>query len=248
MKHKLRFVAVLAAIRLVSAFFVFRVTGGGIVQRIKIRVSLLFDPINLSEVSSEDDDWQLVLVNAQNSLPENFSVELAELSNGQKVDKRIYPQLRKMFDDARAEGVFPSVTSAFRTEEKQRSLLEEETEKRVNQGESYRAAREAAKKWVAEPGHSEHQTGLALDINSADETRSSSDSVHKWLIKNSYKYGFILRYPEDKVYITGIANEPWHFRYVGAAAAKEIHDRGLCLEEYIKIIRKQSARNSGARR
>ncbi len=248
MKHKLRLAAILAFVGLVSAFFVFRLTSGGIAQRIKIRASLLIDPINLSEVSSEDDDWQLILVNAQNPLPENFSVELAELSNGQKVDRRIYPQLQKMFDDARAEGIFPSVTSAFRTEEKQRSLLEEETEKRVNQGESYRAAREAAKKWVAEPGRSEHQTGLALDINSADEARSSSDSVHKWLIKNSYKYGFILRYPENKTDITGIANESWHFRYVGAAAAKEIHDRGLCLEEYIKIIRKQSARNSGSRR
>ena len=81
-------------------------------------------------------------------------------------------------------------------------------------------------------GRSEHQLGLAVDIN-GDELHSSNDEVYSWLAENAYKYGFILRYPEGKSDITGIEYEPWHYRYVGKEAAAEIFSRSICLEEYL---------------
>lgn len=82
------------------------------------------------------------------------------------------------------------------------------------------------------PGTSEHQTGLAVDIN-ADGIHSAGYEVYDWLNQNAHKYGFICRYPSDKTDITGISNEPWHYRYVGVTAAMEIHRQDLCLEEYL---------------
>ena len=76
---------------------------------------------------------------------------------------------------------------------------------------------------------------MAVDIN-ADTKYSSRDSVYGWLEKNSWKYGFIRRYPPDKTEITGVINEPWHFRYVGKEAAQEIYSQGICLEEYIEML------------
>lgn len=90
--------------------------------------------------------------------------------------------------------------------------------------------------WVALPGTSEHQLGLAVDIN-ADTSKCSRDDVYNWLLENSYKYGFIQRYPSGKTSITGVANEPWHYRYVGKEAAEEIHQSGLCLEEYVENLK-----------
>lgn len=82
------------------------------------------------------------------------------------------------------------------------------------------------------PGTSEHQTGLAVDIN-ADGIHSAGYEVYDWLARNAHRYGFIRRYPPDKTALTGISNEPWHYRYVGVTAATEMHQRGLCLEEYL---------------
>ena len=79
------------------------------------------------------------------------------------------------------------------------------------------------------------QTGLAVDIN-ADGVNSSGQQVYAWLADNAWKYGFILRYPEDKTEITKTDYEPWHYRYVGKEAAKEIYESGLCLEEYIGMM------------
>lgn len=78
---------------------------------------------------------------------------------------------------------------------------------------------------------------IPVDIN-ADNAISSSDEVYNWLVENGYKYGFIKRYPSDKTDITGVINEPWHYRYVGKEAAKEIWLQGICLEEYIESIQR----------
>ena len=79
----------------------------------------------------------------------------------------------------------------------------------------------------------EHELGLSVDIN-AESSGASQDAVYEWLDENAYKYGFIKRYPADKTDITGIDNEPWHYRYVGYEAAKEMKEQNLCLEEYLK--------------
>lgn len=191
--------------------------------------------LGFKKTASLEKGWNLILVNRDNYIPDNYEFELTELSNVEKVDSRIYPSLQDMFDDARAKGLHLFVAAGYRTEEKQRQLLEEKTEAYINEGHSRSKARELAEEWVAVPGTSEHQIGIAVDIN-ADTKYSSRDSVYGWLEKNSWKYGFIRRYPPDKTEITGVINEPWHFRYVGKEAAQEIYSQGICLEEYIEML------------
>ena len=186
-------------------------------------------------VASADHDWNLILVNSSNYIPDDYEVELTELSNGEKVDSRIYPELQGMFNAARAEGYGLFVAAGYRTQEKQQQLLDDKIVAYEKEGYSKSEAERLAKQWVAVPGTSEHQLGIAVDIN-ADTTKSSSDEVYNWLAQNAYKYGFIKRYPSDKTEITGVINEPWHYRYVGKEAAQEIYSQGICLEEYIQEL------------
>lgn len=179
------------------------------------------------------EEWNLIVVNRWNVLPEDYSVELMELSNGQKIDSRIYPALQEMFDAARAEGIYPIVREGYRTAEEQQEILDEKIQIYINQGYSQSRAERTAKEWVALPGTSEHQLGIAVDIN-ADKSKCSNEEVYTWLAENAYKYGFILRYPMGKQEITGTSYEPWHYRYVGVEAAKEIYERQICLEEYFE--------------
>ena len=179
------------------------------------------------------EEWNLIVVNRWNELPEDYSVELTELSNGQKVDSRIYPYLQEMFDAARAEGIYPIVREGYRTAEEQQEILDDKIQTYIIQGYSQSRAEKTAKEWVALPGTSEHQLGIAVDIN-ADKSKCSNEEVYAWLAENAYKYGFVLRYPPGKQKITGTSYEPWHYRYVGEEAAKEIYERGICLEEYFK--------------
>lgn len=177
----------------------------------------------------------MILVNSSNYIPDDYEVELTELSNGKKVDSRIYPELQEMFNAARAEGYGLFVAAGYRTQEKQQQLLDDKIVAYEKEGYSKSEAERLAKQWVAVPGTSEHQLGIAVDIN-ADTTKSSSDEVYNWLAQNAYKYGFIKRYPSDKTEITGVINEPWHYRYVGKEAAQEIYSQGICLEEYIQEL------------
>ena len=185
-----------------------------------------------NNVLSSKSEWYLLLVNKENKLPNKFSVPLLELSNGKLVDERIYPDLQEMFDDMRNSGIFPKIYSAYRNKELQQELLDKEINDYKELGHSKKEATSLAKEWVAPPSYSEHETGLALDVNSEDG--SADEEVYNWLANNSYKYGFIIRYPQDKTYITGINYEPWHIRYVGKAAAEEIYTNQFCLEEYLK--------------
>ena len=91
--------------------------------------------------------------------------------------------------------------------------------------------------YSARPGFSEHQTGLALDINTASRSAHfETTATYRWLIENCWRYGFILRYTEEKASITGITNEPWHFRYVGKEISMDMKGSGLCLEEYLGAV------------
>ena len=184
--------------------------------------------------------WNLILVNPWNELPDGFTVELRELNSEEAVDERAYPDLQAMLDDARAEGLSPIVCSSYRTQEKQQELFIRRVGRLTAAGYSEQDAVIEAEKWVAVPGTSEHQTGLALDIISLYyqvlDKNQENTAEQKWLMENSYKYGFILRYPSDKSEITGINYEPWHYRYVGKEAAKEIYEMGLCLEEYLEYL------------
>lgn len=147
-----------------------------------------------------------------------------------------YPYLQEMFDDARNAGVYPFVRDGYRTAEEQQQILDDKIAAYRSEGYTKHMAEETAMEWGALPGTSEHQLGLAVDIN-ADTSKCSRDDVYNWLLENSYKYGFIQRYPSGKTSITGVANEPWHYRYVGKKAAEEIHQSGMCLEEYVENLK-----------
>lgn len=183
--------------------------------------------------------WNLILVNSTNPVPKDFSIQTAMLDSGQAVDSRIYQPLQNMLDAAEKEGLSPLICSSYRTEEFQSSLYQAQVDIYINRGYSKKEAEKQAAIWVAPPGTSEHQLGLAVDIVSAsyqmlDEAQENTKE-QKWLMKHCAEFGFILRYPNDKSDITGIGYEPWHYRYVGKAAAKEIMERGICLEEYLLL-------------
>ena len=184
-----------------------------------------------------EDAWNLILVNPWNPLPEDYSVTLTQLKNGHAVDERCYPELQAMMDACRAAGLSPVICSSYRTQEKQETLYNNQVNKLIARGYSTGEAKTEAAKAVAVPGTSEHQLGLAVDIvdlNNQNLDSSQEDTaVQKWLMEHCWEYGFILRYPNGKSEITGIIYEPWHYRYVGKDAAKEITDAGICLEEYL---------------
>lgn len=176
--------------------------------------------------------WNLVLVNKWNHLPENNGIDLVKLPGGEKVDRRIYDPLMEMLEAAKAANwdQLPEVVSGYRTEKTQQKLYEEKVAEYKKEGYSNEEAVAQAEQWVAVPGYSEHQLGIAVDINGA------TYDLYFWLQENSYKYGFIFRYPAGKTDITGTAEEVWHYRYVGVEAATEIYESGICLEEYIDMI------------
>ena len=187
---------------------------------------------------STGDNWALILVNWEHPLPGGFSIpELTQLRNGHAVDSRAYPALQNMMDDARAAGLQPLICSSYRTWDAQERLFEQEVQNWTERGYAREDAMDRAAMWVARPGTSEHQTGLAVDIVDMSyqvlDEQQESTPVQKWLMTHCAEYGFILRYPADKSALTGIGYEPWHYRYVGTEAAKEIMENGSCLEEYL---------------
>ena len=184
-------------------------------------------------------DELLTLVNFENTIPKDWKVDLVQLNNGQSVDWRIYDDLIAMLQAAKSEGLNPLICSSYRTNEKQEQLYQNKVSEYLSQGYSKVEASDKAAFWVARPGTSEHQLGLAVDIVSTKNQRldrSQENTVEqRWLIQNSWKYGFVLRYPTNKNSITGVGYEPWHYRYVGKEHAKKINELGVCLEEYVKM-------------
>lgn len=185
-----------------------------------------------------EGSWALALVSFDHPLPEGFAVpELTQLRNGHAVDSRAYPALQRMMDGCRAAGLQPLICSSYRTQADQAQLYQREVQSWRSQGYAQSEAETKAARWVARPGTSEHQTGLAVDIvdtsYQALDQGQESTAVQRWLMAHCAEYGFILRYPVEKSALTGVNYEPWHYRYVGVEAAREIMGGGLCLEEYL---------------
>lgn len=239
-KHRLKglFIILVIIIGAIAMLSWLHSPDNDLLWKIKSKMLSPLEPAETNTGMIDNDNWKLILVGPNNPIPADFRVNLMELSNGHKVDERIYPYLQKMFDDARKEGIRPKISSSYRTSKQQQAELDQKTREFTNQGYPPDKALEIAKTWAAVPGTSEHQTGLAVDITSEDASVQAPDIVWQWLRKNAHKYGFIRRYPEEKTKITGISNEPWHFRYVGQEAAEEIYRRGICLEEYLEITHK----------
>lgn len=185
-------------------------------------------------------DWNLLLVNKQHPIPENYSFELGTIAGAMKCDARILPELFTMLQDAKDDGVYLVICSPYRDISRQEKLFERKIRTHMSQGYSYMEAYKKASQIVTVPGASEHQIGLALDIVSNDYSLLNEGfedtAAGKWLKEHCKEYGFILRYPKGKEFITGIDYEPWHFRYVGKEAATIIMDEGITLEEFIESI------------
>lgn len=188
--------------------------------------------------SNEIKDWMLMLVNGENPLPDDYSPNLKKLKNGLEFDERAIDQLNAMLSAAKSQGLSPIVCSAYRSIERQKTLFNNQVNKYMAEGFNEEQAKVEARKYVAYPGTSEHNLGLAVDIVSANyqmlDEKQANTSEAKWLMEHCSEYGFILRYPKDKIHITGVSYEPWHFRYVGIQAAKEIMKDGITLEEYLE--------------
>ncbi|MEL7609709.1 MAG: M15 family metallopeptidase [Bacillota bacterium] len=190
------------------------------------------------------EDWALILVSAKSPLPKDFPVELCMHSAGKCADARITLRMEQMFEDARKDGVTLLMRSGHRSVEYQEELYLRRIQRAVREENvPEEQAADYAATIVARPGTSEHHTGLAFDLLTPEydilDEGFENTPAFSWLCENAHRYGFVLRYPKDKTPVTGIVYEPWHWRYVGMKAAKEMRQSGECLEEYLKRTSKE---------
>lgn len=169
----------------------------------------------------------ILVVNKDFGIPKNFASGLND---------ELLEAFNQMKSDAKKEGIIINIRSGFRSYETQETLYNNYIA---------RDGLEKASRYSAKPGYSEHQTGLAIDITTEDTTTSIGDWFNdtkqaEWLYNNAYKYGFILRYPKGKEHITGYKYESWHYRYVGIEHSKNFAMNDLTLEEYLKVVNKDT--------
>ena len=189
------------------------------------------------------DGQKVLLVNPWHAVPGDYQPDLITLdssisSKDIQVDRSCYDALNAMIAECNRQCPTVCVVSGYRTYDYQSGLYNRKVNYYLENGYSKAAAKIEAAKVVAVPGTSEHQLGLAVDII---DTRSWSLTevqetlpAQKWLMENSWRYGFTLRYPKGTTEVTGIIYEPWHYRYVGEALAKELYESDLTLEEYLQ--------------
>lgn len=161
------------------------------------------------------------------------------------IDKNVYEKAEELLEACSDAGLDPLVTSTYRSPLRQAWLLIRKTAgfliRRKKPTEAWRSAR----KLVALPGKSEHEMGAALDVCSKQRTEKANAEVQRWHADNSWRYGFVQRYPENKSNLTGIAYEPWHFRYVGQKAAAKMKAKGQCLKECLDHLKQAKAHANG---
>ncbi len=195
------------------------------------------------EAELTKDDWRLVLINKQHSIPDDYTFTFGSIhtqKGGMRFDERIIPDLLKMLKAAKEDGINLEIRSPYRDMNRQVYLFNKKIKEYMQQGMSYMDAYAVSSRTVTVPGASEHQIGLALDITCDTHiglTKSFGETeAGKWLAEHGCEYGFIVRYPEGKEYVTGIEYEPWHLRYVGVEAATIITREGITLEEFVASL------------
>ncbi|MBO4846012.1 MAG: M15 family metallopeptidase [Lachnospiraceae bacterium] len=198
---------------------------------------------NISADASEknypdETDSDIILVNKTHPIPDGYEPDLVIIENDLKCDRQALEPITSLIEDAEKEEIKLVISSAYRDYDRQKDIFDKKVRQYMLYGYSYA---EAYKKTATEnsiPGSSEHEIGLAFDIVSEDHEKMNeefgSTDAGKWLDKNCYRYGFIIRYPKGKEEVTGIIYEPWHIRYVGVDAAKEIYKEHITLEEYLE--------------
>ncbi len=185
---------------------------------------------NIKEVEKPDD--LLVTVNKYNQLPSDYEpsnlvlIDSSCSTGNNYIRSEAKIPFETLCNDIKKEGLFVKAMSTYRSYKTQNSIYN---------GYVNRNGVEEADTYSARPGHSEHQTGLAIDVmnNTTSYTNFGSTKEYKWMQENAHKYGFILSYPSDKVSITGYVSEPWHYRYVGVELATYLHENNLTLDEYM---------------
>ena len=170
----------------------------------------------------------VVLVNKDNPIPSYYKTDVVVAEDYHLIQRIAQEPLQKMLADCRAAVGSCGFNSSYRTQKEQTEILETRTQEYMDTGMTHQEAYEETLKTVALPGTSEHQLGLSADLTGKE--------ANEWLAEHCWEYGFILRYPEGKKDITGIINEPWHFRYVGTRVSLDMKDTGLCLEEYLGAV------------
>ncbi len=192
--------------------------------------------INPKVTKISKNGWNLILLNKDNILPDNYEINLSTIAGSEiKMDADAAEFFNKMYIEATREGIILTPFSGYRTVSFQRKLFENKIEDIIIEtGKEEKEAVNEALKSVNIPASSEHNAGLSVDIISRDASFADTDE-YKWLYSNAHKYGFILRYPEGKEKVTGVEFKPYHWRFVGINAANEMKKSGQCLEEYLKV-------------
>lgn len=201
-------------------------------------VFLARDFMKVEEVSSRIVDLSnpnLILVNKNNPLEKDYNknklvcVNVNFVKSSTNEEKLMQDEaataLENLFKAAKINGIILYGNSGYRSSETQKVIYDKI---KKNKGEEY------AKSYVSKPLESEHQTGLVMDVTNKERNFFEGSREAKWVKKNAHKYGFIIRYPKGKESITGYPYEPWHIRYVGLQASREIYNKDITLEEYIK--------------
>lgn len=191
--------------------------------------------------SKEGSSEYLILVNKTHGIGKNYEPKDLETAKPvaddrageyQKLRKAVSKAFSRLSKGAKAKGYVIKLTTGFRPYDYQKTLY-----KQYIQADG----KKKAEQYSAKPGYSEHQTGLSADVSSPSvdyelTRRYGKTKEGRWLAKNAHKYGFIIRYPKGREDLTGYEYEPWHIRYVGKDAAKEIYEQGITLEEYLGDI------------
>ena len=189
---------------------------------------------------------EIVLVNPWNNMDDTkFKPRLTGVGDGMRLDRSCAAKLKEMLADCSAAGFDVRLLSAYRSREEQEQLFAEQVQKLIAAGTDPDAAEELAAETVARPGASEHELGLAVDLvdraNPALDESQAQTAAQQWLMANAWRYGFILRYPENSTEVTGVPYEPWHYRYVGETTARQIYSLGITLEEYSSLFYNEEA-------
>ncbi len=190
-----------------------------------------FDPVE----TNMNVPFNLILLNRDHRLPDGYTPELSIAVDGysEKLDSRVAPFYKQMYDAALSEGITLKPISGYRSFTRQKNNFENRIAMYEKQGMNKVDATVKASQIVLLPGTSEHNAGLAMDICSLSVSFENTKEF-RWLDAHAHEYGFIMRYPKDKTHITKITYEPWHYRYVGVEVATQLKESGMVLEEYLQ--------------
>ena len=195
------------------------------------------------------DDPRMILVSRTHPITEDYPVETKECGSATAINKTLQTEAADAFLAMQAaaakDGVDVRMQSGYRSVSYQKKLYDNKTQYYRDKGLSEAAAREKAAVIVNPPGCSEHNCGLAADLNSPEhttlDTGFADTAAFRWLCENAEQYGFILRYPKEAESVTGITYEPWHWRYVGPENAALLNQSGLCLEDAVAVLQRIAA-------